>query len=401
MTPPRAQGRAYFIGPTPDPVTVTAEPADKLAVALDRLLGLQPEGLERACEASVFSDRVQTKLWTTTRRHVRLMRDHASLRADSLMEVYQAILEGSTWPQGRAREAQASTDFTLLLGNSLGRRLLAAYTEADFGERSIFLPGRANSLRDQRVEALDAAPDVPPVDPEVSDYTEMTTLAQREISHAMLQKGVIVTISRRLIINDDVAAVQRIADELGRAARRTLARTIWAPWIANATYGADGVAWFHATHSNLQTSAISETEVIAAVLKLLNQTQPGNNEKMGTRVRPGSLWLTVPNALWDAAYKLNQTQASALFHLFGEDNEFIIVNPLLTDANDWGIHRDAREVESLRVNFLNGREEPEFMVADLPGADQMFVGDRARFKLRHEYGVALAEYRGAIKAVVP
>jgi hypothetical protein len=162
----------------------------------------------------------------------------------------------------------------------------------------------------------------------------------------------------------------------------------------------DSVAWFHANHGNLQTSALSETEVIAAVLKLLNQTQPGNAEKMGTRVRPGSLWLVVPTALWDTAMKLNQTTASALYHLFGEENEYIIVNPLLTDSNDWGVHRDASEVESIRVNFLNGREELEFLLADSPGADQLFIGDRSLYKLRHEFGVALAEFRGAIKAVV-
>jgi hypothetical protein len=402
MTPAPARGKAYFIGPTPDPATVTAEPQDKLQVALDRLLGVQPERLERACEAAVFSDRTQTRLWVGQRRHVRLMRDYALQRAGSFTEIIEALRDSlSSWPAGRVREAQLSTDFSNLLGNTLGRRLLVAYAEADFGERSIFLPGRASSLRDQRVEALDAAPDVPTVDPEVADYTELAKLAQREISYSMIQKGVILTISRRLIINDDVGAVTRLLDELGRAARRTLARAVWAPWINNATFGADGVAWFHANHSNLQTSALAEVEVIAAVRKLLDQTQPANNEKMGARVRPGSLWLMVPTALWDSAYKLNQSQSSALFHLFGEDNEFIIINPLLTDANDWGVHRDAREVESIRVNFLSSREEPELFIADSPGADQMFIGDRATYKLRHEYGVALAEYRGSVKAVVP
>jgi hypothetical protein len=233
MTSPRATGKAYFVGPPPDPatVTVTAEPQDKLQVALDRLLGLQPETLERACESAIFSDRTQTKLWTTTRRHVRLMRDWASLRAGSFTEIIGALRDSlASWPVGHAKEMQLSTDFTSLLGNTLGRRLLAAYAEADFGERSIFLPGRATSLRDQRVEAIDGAPDVPPVDPESADYTEMAKLAQREISYAMMQKGVIVTISRRVIVNDDVGAVQRIIDELGRAARRTLARAVWSPW---------------------------------------------------------------------------------------------------------------------------------------------------------------------------
>ena len=83
-----------------------------------------------------------------------------------------------------------------------------------------------------------------------------------------------------------------------------------------------------------------------------------------------------------------------------EANEYIIVNPLLTDANDWGVHRDSAEVESVRVDYLNGQEEPTFFLADLKNAGMMFVGDRLTYKLRLEFGVVVADYRGAVKAVV-
>jgi hypothetical protein len=400
MTPQPARGRAYLID---SPAAVTLEPRDRFAVALDRLLGVKTDTIGRLCEAAVFSDRVQARLASAQQRHLRVHRDLPGLRAASFEEVLEAIradYASSSWPE-RAREAQTSTDFATLLGNTLHRRLLAAYAEAEYGERSLMRPGVARDLRDQRLVGVDGAPDVPAVDLEVGgDYTELGTLAERAVTHSMLQKGLILTITRRVIINNDVAVVQRVIDELGRAARRTLARAVWGLWIDNATYGPDSTAWFHANHNNLQSTAISEAEVIAAVRKLLDQTQPGNAEKMGTRARPGSLWLTVPTALWDAAYKLNQTQASALYHLFGFENEYIIVNPLLVDANDFGVHRDASEVESIRTNFLNGREEPEFLVADLPSADQLFTADKLRYKLRHEWGVALAEFRGAVKAEV-
>jgi hypothetical protein len=391
--------RAYILT-NPD-VALGAEPRDRYAVALDRLLGIRTETIARACEARVFSDRVQTRLVSEQRNHLRWHREHPGLRAESFTEILEA-LDGdlASWPKGRAREAQQSTDFAALLGNVLNRRLLAAYAEADYGERTIMQPGSAKDLRDQRVVGLDAAPDVPLLDAESSGYTELPRLAEREIPFSMLQKGVIVTISRKIIINNDVGVVQRILDELGRAARRTLARAVWTLWSGNATYAPDGLAWFHASHNNTQTTALSEAEVIAAIRKLLDQTQPGSTEKMGTRVRPGSLWLTVPNALWDAAYKLNQTVTSALYHLFGVANENIIINPLLTDATDWGVHRDSSEVESIRVNFLNAREEPEFIIADQPNADQLFIGDRLLYKLRAEYGLVVAEYRGAVKSTV-
>ena len=55
----------------------------------------------------------------------------------------------------------------------------------------------------------------------------------RAAAYAMIQKGVLVTISRKVIINDDVGAVQRLVTGLGVAARRTLARAVFAPWVAN------------------------------------------------------------------------------------------------------------------------------------------------------------------------
>ena len=150
----------------------------------------------------------------------------------------------------------------------------------------------------------------------------------------------------------------------------------------------------------MQSTAISETEVIAAVAKLLGQTEAGSGEKLGMRVRPGGIWLVVPTALWDTACKLNQTTGSALFHLFGDNNEYINVNGLLTDTNDWGVYRPSTDVESVRVSFLMGREEPELFVADRADVGEAFLGDKLAWKLRHEYGLAVADPRGAVKAVV-
>jgi hypothetical protein len=76
--------------------------------------------------------------------------------------------------------------------------------------------------------------------------------------------------------------------------------------------------------------------------------------------------------------------------------------PLLDASTaDWGVHRASTEVESIRVDFLMGHEVPEIFRADVPNAGQMFLGDKLAYKLRHEYGVAVAEFRGAVRADLP
>src|SRR6516225_11476607 len=67
-----------------------------------------------------------------------------------------------------------------------------------------------------------------------------------------------VTVSRSLIVNDDVGVIRQMVAELGRAARRTVAREVWALWAgAGATYGPDRKAWFHTYYANLSTGALS------------------------------------------------------------------------------------------------------------------------------------------------
>jgi hypothetical protein len=73
---------------------------------------------------------------------------------------------------------------------------------------------------------------------------------------------------------------------------------------------------------------------------------------------------------------------------------------LLSDANDWGMILPAAEVDHVEMGYLNGRQEPEMFLADSPQAEQVFVGDKIRHKIRHEYAGTPVDYVGAYKAVV-
>jgi hypothetical protein len=86
---PKTPGRgvAYVLSRPDAEVTIGAEPRDLAAVALDRLLGLKTDDLERVSEASVFSDRTQTRLASQLRNHLRSHREHPALRAESFMEI--------------------------------------------------------------------------------------------------------------------------------------------------------------------------------------------------------------------------------------------------------------------------------------------------------------------------
>ena len=395
MSPIETRGRAYIDTSWHN---APLEYTTKLGASLDKLFGLRPAQIERAAES--FSPPVAARLLADDYHHLRAHRDHPTLRARNLMEVFSGIQENCGVRGARLSEAQSSADFAGLLGNTLNRILRASFAEATYYERTISRAVRAADLRAQRVVDVDSPPDPPTVDPEAADYTELATRASRELSYAMLQKGVLLSISRKVILANDVDVITRMLEDLGRAARRTLARSVWTLWTANATYGPDSVAWFNAAHANTGTTALTEASVIAALAQLRAQTMAGTTEKLGMPLTPGRVWLDLPDPLADAGLKLNQTPGSALHHFFGANNEYVAINPLLTDATDWGVHRDARDVESVRIAYLNGREDPEILLADIANAGQLFVGDKFTYKLRLEYGVGLAEVRGAVKNTV-
>jgi hypothetical protein len=85
-----------------------------------------------------------------------------------------------------------------------------------------------------------------------------------------------------------------------------------------------------------------------------------------------------------------------LFHLFGEFNEYVIVNPLL-EGTAWGVHRRATDVPSIESAFLDGQEEPELSLADDPKAGMLFSEDRVVYKIKHAYGAGVVDHRGAVK----
>ena len=314
-----------------------------------------------------------------------------------------------------AREAILSTTWVNVLGTSMHRRLIKDYQAPTYREEAISRPrpGGVMNFKTQETLRVQYFGDLSEFNTETQDFPEITEPTDEKISYAVVQKGNILTISRKTLINDDLGAVVKMVGRLGRSARRTHAKFIWNFAITNPAYEVDAVAWFHATHANLQSVALTANEagaaeIMAAITKLADQTEPGSGEKLGIDLTE-PLWLAVPHALIGVALQLNISPqitngtnlvANPVYQRFGAQNERIIINPLFTDANDWYLFRSPDVVDSIEVGYLNDQREPEFFVANVPTVGQMFVADKLQHKIRHEYGADLVDFRGAVKAVV-
>lgn len=366
-------------------VRVTRDSGEKLQAAVDRLFDVKV--------ADQFTDIAPFRS---------LRAAYVEITGDTDVRGYLDPLQTQ-----RLQAAFGSATFAYVLGNTLYRRLVQDYKEAgDLGVSRLV----GNNIRNARdFRTLESVRigyygDLPDVNPEAADYADLGVLSDEEVSYALNQKGGIITINRKMIINDDIRAVQKIISRLPRAARRTLAKRCWNKLIANATYKGDSKAMFHVDHANLGSTAMSVTALVAAIKALKDQTEPGSLEKLLLKAKT----LAIPTALWDTAVKINRTQGdpgtanhgNPLYQFFGADDSGILEVPFMTDATDYILLADPNECEILELAYLNGQQEPEMFVADQPTNGQMFVADQLQYKIRHEYEAEIVDYRGAYKAVV-
>jgi hypothetical protein len=70
-----------------------------------------------------------------------------------------------------------------------------------------------------------------------------------------------------------------------------------------------------------------------------------------------------------------------------------------SDPDDWCLVADPNEAPIIEIGFMDGQEEPSIYVQDMPNVGSMFVNDTITYKIRHIYGGAPLDFRGAYKSI--
>lgn len=235
-------------------VRVLQEPCDKMQTALDRLVGLPAE------DSSIPAFRGIREAYVTYTGD-----EEISGAASNL----------------RIHEEFNTAGFPNALSNSLRRLLLRDYQEQDFGIGLIAQFSSVPDFRTQERIRVGYFGDLPTVDPEAADYDELTAPTDEKASYSVVTFGGLVTVTRKMIINDDLGTVPKIAGRLGRSARRTLAQRVFNLMINNGLIY-DSVVWFHSTHGNLGSTALSAAELDGAH-RHAEPHREGQRQKAGDR----------------------------------------------------------------------------------------------------------------------
>lgn len=304
--------------------------------------------------------------------------------------------------RGILSEALVTTDFASIFKNALNKSMVSEYNFSAYNESWRKLVSEIVPRQDFKantVARMGGYANLPVVN-ENAAYTAATSPTDEEITYNIRKRGYLETITREMIVNDDLGAIRKIPVRMGQAAARTIYEFVFDLIITNPVMDYDSVALFHASHGgNLLSAALSETSLSDARKIMRNQTELDSGKKIGIKPR----YLLIPTELDKTAYELTTTAFGLnnpvpAFHQTWKIEPITIAHT--TDANNWYLIADPMEFPTIEIGFLHGMEEPELFVSDLPTQGSYFTNDQIKYKIRHEYDGDVLDHRSFVGAIV-
>lgn len=274
------------------------------------------------------------------------------------------------------------SDFPAIFENALNKHLLERYQIATPTYRAI---ARKKNFKDFRPMPLVRAGDFPMLKP-ISETGEIkwgTFGESREA--AMIESYAIgITISRQMIINDDLGAIDEVLSTYGE--RIALFEEITFYAAALSAVMSDGKPVFHADHGNRAAagSAIDVASVSAGRAAMIKQKTIDGSPIMGNEP---TILLVGADKLTEAEQFLHDITATRT-----EDVNVFTGNrlkPLMTTqiaGNAWALLSERNP--NWIYGYLEGMEAPRLRTEE-PFGTQGFS-----MTLEHDFGVGAADYRG-------
>ena len=301
-------------------------------------------------------------------------------------------------PMGRITEADTTTaSFSYLLGTSMNKRLLKDYQAwpAEWQRFCTVVP--IKDFKQQTRVRLGAFGSLSTVAEDTAYST--ITLTDTAATYVPTKRGNLVTVSRETIVNDDLFAIKQIPTKLAVAAAYTLAEFVYAFLSSNPNIF-DGNALFTsgAPHNNLGSSALSTGAMQTGVTAMREQTNFAG-KRIGLRPR----YLIVPPELEFVAMVVTKS-AGVPGSANNDINPMLgyvtpIVSPQLSSTTQWFFAADPNVVDTIEVGFVGGQVNPALFIQDMPLFGLNFTQDVVSYKVRHEYGAAVIDYRGLYRGV--
>ena len=294
-----------------------------------------------------------------------------------------------------AAGSQTTSDFSVALEEALHKLLQASYMVAPDNWRRFCTVGTVSDFRAHNryrrgfLGRLDKVL-------ESGEFVNKTAPdTEKEVQQAETY-GNILALSRQALVNDDMGVFSDLAATLGRAAALSIEIEVFNTLKLNSGLGPnmnDGNTLFHADHNNLgDGAAIAVSALEKDRVLIAQQTDPSGNEFLD--LRPAVLVL--PVGLGGTARVINEAQFDTeVSSKFQVPNKVVgLFRDIVDTARLSGTRRylfaDPMTAPVIEVAFLEGEQEPLMEVKD------GWRVDGVEWKVRHDFGVAAIDFRGAV-----
>ncbi|MBN2560626.1 MAG: hypothetical protein JXQ75_06825, partial [Phycisphaerae bacterium] len=225
------------------------------------------------------------------------------------------------------------------------------------------------------------------------------TLGEESYSNKADTYGLLLSIDRRDIINDDLGAITTVPRKLGRGSGLKINDVFWTTFLNNAGF-------FKAANNNYLEGA--DTVLSIDGLSKAEQMFMDQTDSDGKPIGIMPAVLLVPTALSAMAtmlfksLEIRDTTASTKYPVanphagkFRAEVSRYLANAQYTgsSAKAWYLLADPNDLPVIEVAFLNGQESPTIETAE---ADFNVLGVQMRGY--HDFGCALQEPKGGVKA---
>jgi hypothetical protein len=323
-------------------------------------------------------------------------RDWAGL---TLLDLARESLEASGTRTRRmarhdiAKLALSTSDFPNILADVANKTLRQAYEAYP----RTFLPfSRRRSAADfKNINAvqLGEAPSLQKVN-EKGEFTH-GSIAESKETYKLATYGRIVSITRQVIINDDLSAFTRIPAGFGVAAATLESDTVWGIITSNPNMG-DGVALFHANHTNLNTggtSALALTGLGTGMAVMAKQK--GLDGVTVLNVQPR--YVAVPVALQLTAFQLVAANLAPVQSANIVPDYIRALTPIAeprldaSSATAWYLFASPDQIDTVEYAYLEGQDGVYIETR------QGFDVDGVEIKARLDFGAKAIDWRGMQK----
>lgn len=316
-------------------------------------------------------------------------------RGYSLMECVRIFAEsrgistvGRSKSELAAMAMHSTSDFPLLFSNLAGKGLDAAYEEEPHKYQLI---GRQRNLPDfkQASDLVMAADLLPELTLEGGEY-KSGTVQEAQSTWRLFTYTKKIVISRQAIINDDLSALERVPEYMGRGFRRLESNLVWALISGNAVTSVDGQVLFHASHNNTGTGAIGIAGVNAGKKAMRKQTDISGvtvNLTPDFLMVPTDLEGTALQFLFPLGYAPAALTGAAGPNVYAGSMKLIVEPRLDGSAAQWYMAAGPNRIDGLVYGYL--ADEPGPTITPVPERDP----DGLTLLARTDFGCAVKDYR--------